>query len=221
MLQLFASKSHITGGQHNTSFSNEPTEITEANAEAFFRHDHTPIQFKDGYCKGENYECAMAIPFDIDNSHSDNPDDWVQPDDIANRLMEMGINFVIVASRNHLLQKDGKAPRPKFHVYLILSEPFTDSDTFVLLCEWCIRTFNADQKVKSKAQKLFGYGDNPHAFVNSWNEGQCVDIVLNEDDIAPVTPPTPEREESTPIDPLDNPHQDSNTDFDWFADSGE
>jgi len=200
-LQLFASKSQVTGGQHNTSFSCEPTEITEANAEAFFRRDHTTIQFEGGYGKGDNFVHATAIPFDIDNSHSDNPDDWVQPDDIANRLMEMGINFVIVASRNHLLQKDGKAPRPKFHVYLILSEPLTDSDTFVLLCEWCIRTFNADQKVKSKAQKLFGYGDNPHAFVKIWNEGQCVDIVLNEDDIAPVTPSTPEVKEDTAVDP--------------------
>jgi len=169
LIQLFSSKPHVTGALHNTSFSNEPTEITETNAEAFFRNDHTTNCFKDGHCKGENFVYATAIPLDIDNSHSDNPDDWIHPDDIASKLKELGINHVIVPSRNHLLSKDGKDPRPKFHVYLPLSEPLYDSGIFVLLCEWCIRTFNADPKVKSKAQKMFGYGDNPNAFVKSWN----------------------------------------------------
>jgi hypothetical protein len=106
-------------------------------------------------------------------------------------------------------------------VYLPLAEPLYDSGLFVLCCEWCIRTFNADPKVKSKAQKMFGYGDNPNAFVQSWNEGQCVDVVLNPEDIEPVTSSTTERDEDTAIKPSDSPSQEGVTVFDWFSNSGE
>jgi len=93
------------------------------NAAEIFKSDHAPISFHGGRSKGENFEYATAIPFDIDNSHSDNPADWVKPKDIARRLQKLGINFWMVASRNHLREKDGKAARPKFHVYLVLSMP--------------------------------------------------------------------------------------------------
>ena len=127
----------------------------------------------------------------------------------------LGINHLIVASRNHLLPKDGKAPRPKFHLYLPLSVPLHDSNRFVLFCEWCIDTFAADPKVKSKAQKIFGYGDNPHAFVEFWNGGRCVDEVLTDDDLfsAEVA--------KSPIVPSARSNQESGNDFDWFAESGE
>jgi hypothetical protein len=125
ILTLFLSQALLVGGLRNTAFSVTPTEITEANASEVFRYDHTPILFKEGHSLGENFEHAVAIPFDIDNSHSDNPADWVTPDDIARKLKELGINYLIVASRNHLLPKEGKSPRPKFHVYMRLSMELT------------------------------------------------------------------------------------------------
>ena len=220
-LQLFPSQPPVTGEPTNTSFSTTPTEITEAIAEAFFRHDHTPIRFKGGHCKGDNFEYATCVVFDIDNGHSDAPADWVTPKDIARRLKKLGINYWMVASRNHKLSKDGKTPRPKFHVYLSLSAHLLDSDKFVLLCEWCIKTFAADPKVKSKAQKIFGYGDNPNASVKSWNGGRYIDEVLTDDDLSAVMPDIPERKQRTPITPSNSPPKESNTAFDTFVDSGE
>jgi len=188
-LNLFPSQPAVCGGETNTSFSIEPTAITEENAEAFFRYDHTMIKFRGGHCKGENFEYATAIAFDIDNSHSDNPADWTYPDDIARQLKKFGVKFLMSASRNHQLTKDGKAPRPKFHVYLLLSVHLLDSDKFVAFCEWCIKTFGADPQVKSKAQKIFGFGTNPHKFIDSWNEGRCIDEILTDDDLAPFLNP--------------------------------
>ena len=183
ILILFLSQSLMIGALRNTAFSTTPKEVTEANATEIFRYDHSPILFEGGHCLGTNFVYATCIPFDIDNSKSDNPADWITSKEISHRLKELGINHLIVASRNHLLPKEGKAPRPKFHVYLRLFEPLYDSGKFVLFCEWCIDTFGADPKVKSKAQKIFGYGDNPNAFVMFWNEGQCVDEVLTDDDL--------------------------------------
>ena len=160
-LVLFQSQSTVTGAETNTTFSTAPMRVVDANAAEVFRYDHTPIAFTNGHCHGDNYEYASTIPFDIDNSHSDNPEDWVHPNEIGNRLTELGINFVMVASRNHLLpkEKDGVVheARPKFHAYLPLSKPERDSDRFVRYCKWCIKTFDSDEKVKSKSQKMFGY----------------------------------------------------------------
>ena len=80
-----------------------------------------------------------------------------------------------------------QSARPRFHVYLFLSVLLYDSGKFVLYNEWCIGTFKADPQVKSKAQKIFGYGDNPHAFAESWTGGRCIDEVLTDDDLAPYS----------------------------------
>ena len=220
-LVLFASRATTPGAEKNTAFSVEPTHITETNAGEFFKLDHAPILFKGGYRKSENFEYASCIVFDIDNSHSDNPDDWITPDKLACRLQSLGINYWIAASRNHLLSKGDKAPRPKFHVYLPLSVPLRNSDKFVHFCKWCIETFGADPKVKSKAQQIFGYGDNPNAFVDGWGDGRYVDKVLTDDDLADAVSPAKERKSKMPNEQPDRLHGEGGTDFDWFSGSGE
>jgi len=183
-LGLFASQGPSVAQVCNTSFATEPTTITYDNAGDLFRYDHTPIKFRGGHPLGDNYEYATAIPFDIDNSHSDNPDDWMSPEKMYEWLKELGLIYWMAASRNHWLTKDGKALRPKFHVYLPLARPLYNSSKFVLYCEWCIKTFSADAQVKSKAQKIFGFGDNPEAFICYSEGGRCIDEVLTDDDLA-------------------------------------
>ena len=220
MLQLFATTQRCVGKENNTAFSTEPTVITGENAKAFFHDDHTPILFKGGHCLSANFVYAMAIPCDIDNSHSDNPADWVIPEAMASRLQEHGINYWMAASRNHMLTKDKNGvvhtARPRFHVYLPLSAHLNDGDKFVLLCEGCIKTFGSDPKVKSKAQKMFGYGDNTNAFVESWMEGRCIDEVVSDADltVTDIVPTVPDTSSTR------SPKK-RNTAFDWFVESGE
>ena len=99
-LKLFPSQPLVTSGFNKTSFSTEATEVTGDNAEEFFRYDHTPILFTDGHCLAVNFEYATAIPFDMDNSGSDVPADWVSPEEIQERLKQLGINFWMAASRH-------------------------------------------------------------------------------------------------------------------------
>jgi len=217
-LQLFRCRYPSVGSEGNTGFETTPTEITEDNVLEVLHYDHTPILFKGGYSHSANFEYAVCIVFDIDNSHSDNPDDWITPEEIARRLKSLGINHWIVPSRNHLLIKKDKAPRPKFHVYLPLSELLRDSSRFVRYCKWCIETFGADAKVKSKAQKIFGHGGNPNAFFENWSEGRCVDEVLTDDDIADTVP---KRIQKNPVNSPNHSSSGNNADFDWFSYSGE
>jgi hypothetical protein len=86
------------GGFNKTSFSTEATEISGDNAAEFFRYDHTPIRFATGRSLAANFEYATAIPFDMDNSGSDDPANWISPETIQERLKQLGINFWMTAS---------------------------------------------------------------------------------------------------------------------------
>ena len=76
--------------------------------------DNTPGKNKDGYRKGSNFISANWILQDIDNTYSDNPADWITPEHVVKALE--GIMMYYYPSRNHMKEKDGKTPRPKFHI---------------------------------------------------------------------------------------------------------
>jgi len=220
-LQLFASNSKEVAHYQNTSFALEPTIITTRNAADFFQFDHTTIKFTDGHSSGANFEYATAIPLDIDNSHSDNACDWIHPDDFEKVLQELGLNYGMTASRNHWGIKDGKAARPKFHVYLPLAAPLYDKEKFVRYCEWCIKTFNSDPQVKSRAQKIFGYGDNPKHFFRDWKDGRCIDEILSDADLDIVATPAPAVSMHEVTTSISRPPYEGENFFDWFVNSGE
>ena len=182
-LSLFASKDACIGQEGCGTFTVSPTAIHQGNAKSNFQYDHTTICFKEGRNRDENFEYATTIPFDIDNSHSDSPEDWITPDDVKADLEQRDISFWMYPSRNHQLEKNGETARPRFHVLLPLSKPLHDSDKYVRFCEWCIKTFNANPTVNKKSQHLFGYGKNPNPFVECYREGRYVDDVLSDDDL--------------------------------------
>lgn len=55
----------------------------------------------------DNFEFSDCIPLDCDNDHSDNPNEWVTPLDIA--LEIPGVAFAVSYSRHHNLPKGDKA----------------------------------------------------------------------------------------------------------------
>lgn len=78
-------------------------------------YDHVAASFKDN-CRGNaNFIQSDCSMFDVDNTHSDNPTEWVTPADLQEAFP--GVGFYVCYSRNHMKAKGDKAPRPKFHVY--------------------------------------------------------------------------------------------------------
>ncbi len=175
-LKLFLSHPLNSGGRKNALFSTTPKEITEDNVLKLLRFDHTTIRFKGGRCMSKYFEYATAIPFSIDNNHSESQTKWVYPNQISNYLHKFGINHLIVESRSHLLSRNGKPSRPMFQVYLPLAMPVYGSKAYVQIRAACIKPFEvAGLKIKSNEQKIFGFGDNPNAFVEYWLDGLCFD----------------------------------------------
>ena len=78
-------------------------------------HDHVCALYKDNRRKKDNFVQADCTMLDIDNTDSDDESKWITPADIAKAFKN--VRFFIVYSRNHMKSKDGRKPRPKFHVY--------------------------------------------------------------------------------------------------------
>jgi len=194
-IQLFATEGECIGRDDNFSFSTEATEITADNAKDFFRYDHTPILFNGGECNEDNFEYATAIPLVFTNSNSGDPGKWIRPTKIEEQLKEHGLNYWIYASWHHMKRVKGKDGRPQFQVVLPLSQPLYDGDEYARLCNSCIETFGSDPVVNVMSLKLFGYGENPEAFVRDWMDGRYIDEVLGYDiSAAAVTPAIVEQE---------------------------
>lgn len=95
-----------------------PDKIIVTDKESFIaatKMDHVTAKYKGNYRSKDNFEFSDCIPLDCDNDHSDNPDDWVTPFDIA--LEIPGVAFAASYSRHHNLPKGDKSARPRFHVF--------------------------------------------------------------------------------------------------------
>lgn len=77
-------------------------------------YDYVCAEYRGNYRNNDNFLGADCLPVDCDNDHSDDPEKWVYPSDVAAAFP--GVAFAVHYSRNHMKVKNGKEARPKFHV---------------------------------------------------------------------------------------------------------
>lgn len=82
------------------------------------KHDYVCAEYQGNYRSNDNFIGSDCLPVDCDNDHSDDPEEWVYPSDVATAFP--GVAFAIHYSRNHMKAKGGKAARPKFHVFFAI-----------------------------------------------------------------------------------------------------
>lgn len=115
------------GNMANCFYSNK-VEITDSDSmREAIRKDHVCAEYKGNYRSVKNFVRSNVCVMDCDNDHSENEDDWITEDKLHDLMPE--ISYVIVYSRNHMKEKDGKAARPRFHVYFFISE-ITDAEVY-------------------------------------------------------------------------------------------
>lgn len=82
------------------------------------KHDYVCAEYQGNYRSNDNFIGSDCLPVDCDNDHSDDPDEWVYPSDVATAFPRVA--FAVHYSRNHMKAKGGKAARPKFHVFFAI-----------------------------------------------------------------------------------------------------
>ena len=105
---------NFTGNPSNCSYPHKHVIMDEAGLKAAICRDYVCAEYKNNYRTGANFIGSDCLPVDCDNDHSENPEDWVTPEDVMNAFPE--VTFAVHFSRSHNKPKKGKAARPKFHV---------------------------------------------------------------------------------------------------------
>lgn len=82
------------------------------------KHDYVCAEYQGNYRSNDNFIGSDCLPVDCDNDHSDDPEEWVYPSDVATAFPSVA--FAVHYSRNHMKTKGGKAARPKFHVFFAI-----------------------------------------------------------------------------------------------------
>lgn len=117
-------------------------------------HDYVCAEYRDGYRSNDNFLGSDCLPVDCDNDHSDDPEAWVYPSDVANAFP--GVAFAVHYSRNHMKVKAGKAARPKFHVFFSIDR-ITDAGQYSELKKLMNTIFPYfDTKALDAARFFFG-----------------------------------------------------------------
>lgn len=154
-------KLYHSGVRQNAKNAKYPYEVEIRNCEDIKKvvgYDNTCAKCVDNYRKNDNFQEADCSMFDVDNTHSENPTEWIYPENV--RAMFSSVAFYVVYSRNHMKEKNGKAARPKFHVYF-KDKLFTSMDEYTKHKQAVCNYFTAfDQNAKDAARFFFGV-DNP------------------------------------------------------------
>ena len=135
--------------------------------------DHVCAAYKQNYRSVDNFLKADCLPMDCDNDHSDDPDDWLTPFDVA--MDFPGVGMIFVYSRSHMKQKGKRGPRPRFHVYFICTET-TNSEIYSSWKDRLIADYPYfDDGAKDSARFLFGV---KAAVVEVYDGGITIDEFL-------------------------------------------
>ncbi|CUX39943.1 phage/plasmid primase, P4 family [Clostridium sp. C105KSO13] len=104
----------VTGNPGNCSYPHKQVVLDEAGLKAAICHDYVCAEYRNSYRNGENFIGSDCLPVDCDNDHSENPEDWITPEDVMQAFP--GVTFAVHFSRFNQREKNGKSARPKFHV---------------------------------------------------------------------------------------------------------
>ncbi len=142
-MQFTLYSTNCVGNEKNCIYPYEIVVTDEATLASAVHFDYVAADYLNSYRNVKNFVKSDCIMMDIDNDHSDKPEDWKTPDDI--RSVFQDVAFAVHYSRNHMKQKGNKSPRPKFHVFFPIDE-----------------TTSAEQysAIKHKVSQIFPFFDN-------------------------------------------------------------
>ena len=95
------------GNRKNAVYPNKRIIEDEESFADAVAYDHVCAKYKRSHRGNDDFEYADCTPMDNDNDHSDNPEDWIYPEDYGKMLPDVA--YVVAPSRHNMKEKDGKA----------------------------------------------------------------------------------------------------------------
>lgn len=153
-----------TGNEKNTLYPNQRVITCEGDLKKSITADHVCALYKNNTRSDANFIVSDVVPMDCDNDHSDNPDEWITPEFLADNLTDVA--FAITYSRHNMLPKGNKSARPRFHVFFPTA-PCNDAHTHKAIKEKIYKELSFfDGNALDASRFLFGCPSDVY-----WHEG--------------------------------------------------
>lgn len=144
----------LVGNPENCSYPHRHNITDAASLKAAFCHDYVCAEYRNSYRSNDNFIGSDCLPVDCDNDHTENPEDWITPADIAEAFPN--VCFAIHYSRHHMKVKNGRPARPKFHVFFPIDR-VTDAESYSAMKKLINAIFPYfDKKALDAARFFFG-----------------------------------------------------------------
>lgn len=117
-MKLYTSHTYQQRNNNRYPYPAEVTTAEELRVAAAW--DHVGAEYEEGRRGTERFLSADCIMMDVDNAPGKGqpdipPEEWHDLDSIRADLP--GVSFYAVTSKSHMIPKDGRPPRPKYHLY--------------------------------------------------------------------------------------------------------
>lgn len=160
-MQLILYTANVVSDAKNCFYPNR-VEVADAKGlQEAVKFDHVCAEYQKNYRSNSNFTRSNVLVMDCDNDHSEDPADWITEEKLDEMMPD--ISYAIAYSRNHMKEKDGKAARPKLHVYFEITET-SDPDYYAAL--------------KAAVQKEFPFFDDnaldAARFIFGADTGECI-----------------------------------------------
>ena len=131
-------------------------------------------EYRNMHRSKKDFIMADCTVMDNDNSHSDDPDEWIYPEDFAQMFPD--VSYIVAPSRNDMKVKDGKSPRPRNHVYFPISTT-NDHAAYSALKSAILSKYSFfDTKALDAARFIYGNATNNIV----WHEGSTtIDRIID------------------------------------------
>ena len=126
-MQVTIFTANCIGQTANCSYPNKVTVVTPEQLKETVKTDHVCAEYKENYRGIDNFIRSDVIVMDIDNDHSEEPAEWITSEKLEELFPDM--EYMLASSRHHLLPKEGKSARPRYHIYFPISE-ITDAEVY-------------------------------------------------------------------------------------------
>lgn len=177
-MQLILQTANVTADAKNCSYPNKVTVTNALELQEAVKMDHVCAEYKNNYRSIDNFLKSNVVVMDLDNDHTDDPDEWITAEKLEELLPD--ISYAVAPSRNHMVAKNGKAARPKYHVYFEIEE-ITDSAKYAALKAAIHNAYPFfDGNALDAARFIFG-ADSGEAV---WHEGWTT---IDEDIVVEIT----------------------------------
>ena len=168
-----------TGDAKNCVYPNKAEISNKEELVKAVARDQVFARYKNSYRNISNFLESDVIPMDCDNDHSENPDEWLSTSALEDVFSD--VDHIIIPSRHHMLEKNGKAARPRYHI-LFPIQNCSDAAMYAAVKTAIQKKYEFfDDNALDAARFFFGSACEPDDI--SWHEGfLSIDETLDESD---------------------------------------